>query len=122
MVAHVKLNLAAGYGSSTVEVNGVDLSNDCAGVSLQKTAGRPDSIVTLYLHANVELDGDLDGVVVERPSRGTPVEALKDLLASVDPAVLEQQALSKLGLSGEVDSPTQAILLTLKEWAEELDG
>lgn len=116
MPRHVKLDLNLGLGSSRVEIDGIDISRDVAAVMVSRTAGDADSIVHLQLRADVELTAEVERVLAFQPG-SSPFEAVAELLDSTDPKALEAEALGRLGVTA--DSPAEAFLQVLKEWARD---
>lgn len=115
MTAIVRIALRPGLGQSSVIVNGMDISGDVVAVQVARFAKDADSLVTLQIRSEVELEGEVARVVAFQPATD-PREAVAELLRDADPKALEAESLQKLGVT--TDSPTEAILQTLAEWAE----
>lgn len=115
-VRHVTARLDV-LGRGTVTVDGQDLTNSLRGIEVRAMYNEPTQVA---LHAvegrPVEYDGPALVTVVQREQGGDPA-ALAAWLSQVDPARLEEAALSRADLSAGKHGLVQAMLTTLAEWA-----
>lgn len=116
----VKIRLGQGMSSNLVEVDGIDLTAHVAALQVGRVAKEPLAHVTLHLNAaELELDAETEKVIAIQPAT-RPEDALQELLSGVDPGELEQEAMSRLGgLEGGPETPIQAILEVLRDWAKQ---
>jgi hypothetical protein len=107
---------AVGHG--TVTVDGQDLTNILRGIEVRAMAGEATQVA---LHVTpgraVEYDGPAFVTVVQPSEPGGDLAAFADWLGKVDPARLEQAALSRPDLTNDRHGLTQAVLSTLAAWA-----
>lgn len=113
-LAHFRLNTKGHGHSSTVEVNGQDVSRHCRRAVLMLDA-REVTVLQLELSGSGEVEGDgIVKVILDEDQAEVPLaQTVLRFLDSVDPQDLEQRVL----MSGMSDGPVPAVLRALKELA-----